>query len=46
MLEVSSSPGRWLAAIMIMIRLIPWLMQSIDSLNDLTRRPIPEASSR
>jgi hypothetical protein len=42
MLEVSSLPGPW-AALIIVIRIVIWLILRVDSLNDLTVRPIPAA---
>ena len=42
MLEVSSLPGPW-AVLIILIRIVIWLTQRVDSLNDLTIRPIPVA---
>jgi hypothetical protein len=44
--EFSSSPEAWVAAITMVIRLIPWVMQRVESLNDLTVRPIPAATLR
>lgn len=42
MLEVSSLPG--LSAVLIIaIRIVIWLPQRVDSLNDRTVRPIPAA---
>jgi hypothetical protein len=42
MLEVSSLPSPW-ATLIIVIRIIIWVTQRVDSLNDLTVRPIPAA---
>ena len=42
MLEVSSLPNPW-ATLIIVIRIVIWIVQRVDSLNDLTARPIPAA---